>query len=384
MGKSSCRGVRVAGIAACVPDRVMTWEDDARQFGESEMQKIRTSTGIAARRVAPRGICTSDLCFAAAKELLGAMSLAPSAIDVVILVTQTPDYVLPATACSLANRLGLPSSCAAFDVNLGCSGYTYGLWLASHLIAGNGAKRVLLLAGDIATRPIHPNDRSARPLFGDAGSATVVEASEDESECHFITGTDGAGQNSLIIPAGGSRLPCDAHTGTSKTGADGNERSLENLYMNGPEIFSFTIQNVPGLLLDTARAAGWTVGEVDAFVLHQANAFMINFLTKAAKVPESKVPLSLRDYGNTSSASIPVTMVACLREQLATGPFKAVLAGFGVGFSWSSAALTLNRPMVLPMVELPCDEALRNLCDLSLDATSHLPEELRRELAPTR
>ena len=288
--------VQITGIASAVPDRVVSWQDEIPVFGEAEMRKITENTGIEHRRIAPDGICTSDLCVAAAKPLLEELGVDPTTIDALIFVTQTPDYILPATACSVAGRLGLSTDCAAFDVNLGCSGYTYGLWMASHLIAGGAVQRVLLLAGETASRNINPQDRSARPLFGDAGTATILEKTPGAKPIHFRFGTDGSGQNSLIIPAGAQRLRRSEQTCVTQRCPDGNPRALENLFMDGAEIFSFTIDRVPDLLLQTAEDAGWTVPDVDAFVLHQANGFMLKNLTQFAGIPIEKVPIALTDF----------------------------------------------------------------------------------------
>jgi 3-oxoacyl-[acyl-carrier-protein] synthase-3 len=369
--------VRIQGIASAVPDKVVSWREEIPVFGEVEMRKITENTGIEERRIAPEGICTSDLCIAAAEPLLAELQIDRANIDCVILVTQTPDYFLPATACSIASRLGLSNNCAAFDVNLGCSGYTYGLWMASHLLASGGASRVLLLAGETASRPVHPCDRSARPLFGDAGTATVLETSSDATPIHFRFGTDGSGQNSLIIPAGGERQRRSEQTCRVERGADGNSRTLENLFMDGAEIFSFTIERVPPLLLQTVEDAGWSVSDVDAFVLHQANGFMLKNLARFAGIPLEKVPIALRNFGNTSSASIPLALTTSMRDQMANGPLKLVLAGFGVGFSWCSAALLASGIELLPLVEVDCDRLLNQLYSTHPESKSHLPAELR-------
>lgn len=376
MRASRVDNVRIVGIAAAVPTAVASWTDYIPTFGEAEMTKITENTGIRRRRIAPRGVCTSDLCVAAAEPLLEELRVDRAEIDALIFVTQTPDYILPATACSIAARLQLSADCAAFDVNLGCSGYTYGIWLASHLIAGGGARRVLLLAGETASRNIHPQDRSARPLFGDAGSATLIEASPGAERMYCRFGTDGAGQNNLIIPAGGNRLPRTDITGETRQYVDGNDRSLEHLYMNGAEIFSFTIERVPPLLRQTAEDAGWSVEEVDAFVLHQANGFMLKHLARFAGIGLDKVPIGLDDFGNTSSASIPLLITTRLRERLAQGPARLVLAGFGVGYSWCSVAWKAADVCALPLVEVDCDQLLQRLYS-SDAADTHLPEEIR-------
>ena len=377
MRSSHVDGIRLAGVACAVPDIRVTTADDARTFGETEMQKIAQATGIRERRVAPQGVCTSDLCVVAAEALLREADTDRTTIDAVILVTQTPDYILPATACSIHSRLGLGKSCAAFDVNLGCSGYTYGLWMASHLMASGGASRILLLAGEIASRRVNDRDRSARPLFGDAGSASLLELDPAAGRTSFRYGSDGSGQNHLIVPAGSFRLPDSAETWTSHEDGSGNVRSLGEVFMDGAEVFLFTLSQVPPMLRGAVADAGWTTDEVDYFVLHQANEFMLKNLARSAKIPAGKLPLSLERFGNTSSASIPLTLTTTLRDELLAGPKNLVLGGFGVGLSWSSATFRSAGLVLPPLVEVPCAELLATLYGPESTA-SHLPESIRR------
>ena len=382
MRHTVARGVRVRGVASAVPDRIVTSADEAAVFGAAEMDKIASTTGIRERRVAPEGICTSDLCIAAADELFRYTDVDRESIDAVILVTQSPDYLLPATACSLHGRMGLATGCAAFDVNLGCSGYTYGLWMAAHLIAGGGASRVLLLAGEIATRRVNPLDRSARPLFGDAGTATIVEADPAAGEIRFVFGTDGSGQNDLYIPAGGFRLPDAAAACDVRIGDDGNPRRLVDLHMDGSAVFVFTLDRVVPLIREAIRDASWTVADVDAAVFHQANEFMLKHIAKAAKLPWERVPRSLGRFGNTSSASIPLTMTTALARDGAIPAARLLLAGFGVGLSWCSATLAGDDICAPPLVEVDTQALLRDLYDTSPESRSHLSPALRAAHAP--
>jgi 3-oxoacyl-[acyl-carrier-protein] synthase-3 len=250
-------------------------------------------------------------------------------------------------------RLGLSSSCAAFDVTLGCSGHVYGLWLAMSLIAGSGLSRVLLLAGDVASVLSSPTDRAVSLLFGDAGSATAIEKDVTASPCVFSLGTDGSGWKNLIIPSGMqyARYPRDATTCVRRKAEDNSERSAEDLFMDGSEVFAFTIREVPPLVKRVLNDAGWQLDEVDAFVFHQANKFMISHLAKTMKVPLSKVPLSLQEYGNTSSASIPLTITTRLRDEISSRPLRLLLVGFGVGYSWGACAIHCG-PLVAPPVVL--------------------------------
>jgi 3-oxoacyl-[acyl-carrier-protein] synthase-3 len=377
MKHTQVHGIRVRGVAAAVPDRIATSAEEAGVFGIEEMQKISSATGVQERRLVPEGICTSDLCVAAANTLLESTSVAKESIDALIFVTQTPDYVLPATGCSLHGRLGLPVGCAAFDINLGCSGYTYGLWMAAHLIAGRGATRVLLLAGETNSRVIYPLDRSARPLFGDAGTATILESNDDAGAIRFVFGTDGSGQNELYIPAGGFRMRHSDEACGVRVGDDGNPRRLVDLHMNGSAVFVFTLDRVVPLVREAIRDANWSVDAIDAAVFHQANEFMLKHIAKAVKLPWEKVPCSLRRFGNTSSASIPLTMTTELAREGRIPGGKLLLAGFGVGLSWCSATIDTPEIIAPPLVEVDTAALISSLYDVSVDSRSHLPPSLR-------
>lgn len=344
------RGVRVAGIASAVPETVAPVEAFNDQFGAAAVAKISTSTGVGSRHVVDSH-CTSDLCAEAARRLLQEASIDPTSIDALIFVTQTPDYVLPATACLLQASLGLPDHAAAFDVNMGCSGYVYGLWLAGSLIAGGGATRVLLLVGDTISRIVSPVDRSVALLFGDAGTATLLEADRDASPMPFILGTDGRGVKNLIVPAGGFRQPASEVARERTERESGNRRADTDLYMNGTEIFAFTLARVPPMVSAALQAAGATAEDVDAFVFHQANRFMLNHLVKRMALPPEKVVLGLECFGNTSSASIPLALCTELADRLKSKPSRLLLSGFGVGYSWASCVLTTSG-LVVPEVTI--------------------------------
>ena len=303
-------------------------------FPEKELSKISASTGVRRRHVVDENVCTSDLCHAAAERILEEIGWPRESIDVLIFVSQTPDYILPATACAFCTAAsGFPEGCAAFDVNLGCSGYVYGLWLAASLL-NSGANRVLLLVGDTISRQcISPLDRSVAFLFGDAGTATALESHPGAPSMFFELGTDGAGKDHLIVPAGGFRTERNSGTAIRSECEGGNIRSQQDLYMNGGEIFAFTMSVVPEMCASVLRQAGWPMESVDAFVMHQANRFILQHLSKRMQIPEEKLILALENYGNTSSASIPLAMNDVLGQRLRTGSARLLLAGFGVGFS---------------------------------------------------
>ena len=349
MATCSIPGVRLAGIASAVPARRRTLADDAAVFGEADAARIAESIGVKARHVADGGLCASDLCSAAAERLLADLAWPRESVDALIFVSQTPDYRLPATSCGLQERLGLSKQCAAFDVGLGCSGHVYGLWIAASLVAAGGARRVLVLAGDASTNFCSPLDRSVALLFGDAGTATALEADAEAGPMSFVLGTDGRGRDNLIVPAGGFRTPHAPATAVRIAGDDGNSRSAEDLHMNGAEIFAFTLREVPPLINAVLQRAGWAVDDADAFVFHQANQFMLQHLAKRLKLPKDRFVIAMEEFGNTSSASVPLAMSVRLAGRLRQGPMRAVLAGFGVGYSWAAVALTCG-PMAMPDV----------------------------------
>jgi 3-oxoacyl-[acyl-carrier-protein] synthase-3 len=348
VGATTVANVRLRCIASAVPGASQT-VGMGSSFSAEEISKVSASTGVMRRYIASENVCTSDLCQASAERLLDEIGWTKESIDVLIFVTQTPDFVLPATACALHGRLGLATGCAAFDVNLGCSGYVYGLWLAANLING-GAKRILLLAGDTISKLVSPEDRSTALLFGDAGTATALEFEEGAPPMYFEVGTNGAGWDHLIVPAGGFRKPHDGATATKAACEGGNIRSQENLFMNGPEIFAFTMSAVPSACKAVMEHAGWQPLDVDAFVMHQANRFMLQHLSKQMRLPKEKVVLGLEEYGNTSCASIPLAMTTELGESLAAGFRKLLLAGFGVGLSWAAIAFESSHVAMPPLI----------------------------------
>ncbi|HEY4177027.1 MAG TPA: ketoacyl-ACP synthase III [Kofleriaceae bacterium] len=350
---TSVRGVRIAGVAAAVPEQIVANEQAGERFGAAEAAKIIKSTGIVRRRVAADGQCASDLCIPAGERLLADLGWDKASVDALIFVSQTGDYLLPATACLVQHRLGLRKSCAAFDLTLGCSGYVYGLWVASGLVAAGLAKRVLLLVGEISTRRVNAADRAAALLFGDAGTATAIEADPDAPALHFELGTDGAGGEHLVVPAGGCRLLPSTRTAELQSTEDGSQRSLGDVAMNGVEVFIFSTREVPAMIRTVMTAAELGTDTVDALVLHQANEFMLKHIAKSLKIPMTKVPLSLHEFGNTSSATLPITLVHALAEPLRTGPQRLVLAGFGVGLSWGAVAGTFGPMVISPLVEVP-------------------------------
>jgi 3-oxoacyl-[acyl-carrier-protein] synthase III len=334
MPSARLSSVRMAGIASAVPASLSTLDDDARVFGEADAKRVFKNTGVARRHVTRNGMTAADLAVPPAEALLEKLGWARDSVDALIFVTQSPDYFSPATACVVHARLGLAPSCAALDVNLGCSGWVYGVWLASSLIASGAARRALVLVGDVVSQTLAPRDRSVAPLFGDAGAAPALER-------------DGA--NHLMVPAGGFRLRANDANGTPQEAADGNVRSLQNIHMNGAEVFTFTLKAVPPLIKEVMARAQFTHADTDAYVFHQASSFMLKSLSRSCQIPADKFVMAIEDYGNTSMVSVPLALCEKLRGPLAERPMRLVLAGFGVGWSWGALAFTSSPMVVLPV-----------------------------------
>ena len=348
---SKIHGVRIAGVASAVPTNTVTLTQTADSAGvtQEEAEKIAKMTGVRNRSVAPAGMCTSDLACAAAVKLLGDLGWDPNTIEALVVLSQTHDYDAPATACCVQERLGIPKSCAAFDMALGCSGYIYGLWVCSSLLAAGSVKRALFLAGDTSTWCTSPHDRGTAFLFGDAATATALERDENAPPMSFVVGTDGAGRDYLIEPGTGYRNRITVETIERRPGVDGVLRSPLDLYMDGSEVFAFTLRQVPPLMNEVLSLAGWRIDQMDAFVPHQANRFMLQHLAKRLKIAPEKLVVSLDEFGNTSSASIPLAMSHRLAPRLRQEPANLILAGFGVGWSWGALAVQCG-PMVMPEI----------------------------------
>lgn len=358
-------GVRLAGLAAAVPKSRRNVADEAALTGKplDELTRLADSIGVQERRIS-EVLCTSDLCAAAANRLLQESNTATDEIDVLIFVSQTADYFLPATACTIQARLGLEKGCMAFDINLGCSGFVYGLSVLSSLMQSGQIRKGLLLCGDTIARFGERSGRHGeqseltnRLLFGDAGSAALLVADTCAAPMSFVLGSDGSGARNLIVKAGGCRMPPTAENLTRRAGTDGIYRSDADLVMNGPEIFSFTLRELSPLAASTLHTAGWTLDTADVVVMHQANTFMLKHLAKRLKIPDHKMLVEMERWGNTSSASIPLAMVSALGERLRTEPLNLLLCGFGVGYSWAGLAVRTTVITVPALVEVDDDFA---------------------------
>ncbi len=343
---------RIAGICCAVPKKVV----DNTYFEEflsiEDIQQISRMTGVHRRRWVDSTVCTSDLCYEATRKLLERLDWSADTIDLVVVVTQTPDYCLPATACVLHGRLGLSPSCAAFDINLGCSGYVYGLNLLQQMMATGMIRRGLLLAGDTISKITAPTDRSTRLLFGDAGTATALEYSPESCPSYYVLGTDGSGARNLIVEEGGFRspVPNSSHALSSEEGS--KQVNPVHLYMEGGEIFNFTIRTINPLLDELLKVSQRYHENIDYFIFHQANEFMLKYLAKLAKLPVEKVPTNIKNFGNTSSASIPLALVSELSTELCSRAMTLALLGFGVGYSWAAGLITTDASVVVELVEV--------------------------------
>jgi len=346
MAKSRFLNIRLAGVASAVPDNICGIDNDVAAFGE-KILKTQSSVGVKNRFVASSEQCTSDLCLEAAKVLLNDLNWDPNSVGALIFVTQTPDYILPATSCILQDRLHLSKDCAVFDVNMGCSGYVYGLWLGASLIA-SGISRVLVLVGDTITKVVSSLDASAATLIGDAGTATALEFGEHSSPCYFELGTDGAGAENLIVPGGSFRIPHSVETAKVFSDKSGNKRSAENLYMDGFEVFDFASREVPGLVERILAQANTSIDILDGVIFHQANMLILQYLGKKLGIPPAKLLVTMEKYGNTSSASIPLTITDIFSGQNIVNDVKLLLVGFGAGYSWGGVILNADPDIILP------------------------------------
>ena len=335
----------ILGIEYFLPERVETLQDLKAEYPDWEMTSLASKTGIVSRHIAGRGQTASDLGYEAARRLLEKSPAAVEQVDFLLFCTQSPDHFLPTAACVLQDRLGLSKRTAALDFNLGCSGYVYGLCLAKSLVESGAARQVLLVTADTYTKFIHPADRTVRALFGDAAAATLIGAEPDGPGRigEFVLGTDGKGAPSLIVPSGGMRLPRSAATAVETKDRGGCVRSKDNLYMDGPAIFTFAISVVPDVLAAVLQKSGWTSRQVDWFAYHQANKFMLESLAQESDLPVEKMVMAFEDIGNTVSASIPIAVKRHAQTGRLLPGQKVAMVGFGVGYSWGACTLTWGK-----------------------------------------
>lgn len=330
-------------ISYYLPEKILSNEDLIKEFPDWSVEKIANKIGINKRHIAAEDELSSDMAIKASEKLFKEHNVDRSEIDFLLFCTQSPDYFLPTTACILQDKLGLPTTTGALDFNLGCSGFIYGLSLAKGLVSGGIAKNVLLVCAETYSKFLNKNDRGNRTIFGDAASATLIsnEKSGMAAEIlNFNLGTDGSGAENLIVKGGGMR---NRDGGVNLREDDyGNQYSDNDLKMNGPAIFNFTVKRIPQLIQETLIKNNFTIEKVNHFIFHQANSYMLNHLRKKMKISSDKFPVKMDFCGNTVSSTIQIV----LSEMNDNEDFKendiALLAGFGVGYSWGAVAIKFN------------------------------------------
>mgnify|MGYP003774115501 FL=1 len=320
------------------PELILSNKDLEKEFPEWDAEKIENKTGIRERHIVKENETALNLGFESAEKVLQGYDR--KKIDFLLLCTQSPDYYLPTSACILQDKLGLRSDIGAFDYNLGCSGFIYGLAMAKSFIKTGISDSVLLITSETYTKHIHPKDKSNRTIFGDGAAATIIEKSDEEGIFEFSLGTDGSGYKNLIVPNGGLRNRYDINAKEIDDGS-GSIRTENNLYMNGPEIFNFTIKAVPVVVNQCLEKNKTNLDEINYVIFHQANLFMIEYLRKKIKIPKEKFYIDMLYTGNTVSATIPIALKNCIDSGVVKKGDKILLVGYGVGYSWGATIIKI-------------------------------------------
>lgn len=331
--------VFIKDLAYILPQGVVTNEELVKEFPEWSVEKIADKVGVSERRVAAPDETATDLAVAAAEELFNNGTVKREDIDFLLFCTQSPDFKLPSSACIIQDRLGLGTNCGAFDFNLGCSGYEYGLAVAKGLVVAGVASNVLLLTGETYNHYIHPRDKGNRTIFGDGASATVISTEGFAAIGEFCLGTDGSGAKHLIVKSGGARYPDKFNDLTFDEG--GNPISSDYLNMDGQEIFVFTLTKVPKMMKDALMKNELQKEDIDLFIFHQANKYMLEHLRKKLKIEEEKFFDNLALVGNTVSSTIPIALCEAREQGRLKG--NVLLAGFGVGLSWGATIIRIKE-----------------------------------------
>ena len=331
-------GSYIRAISYYLPERILTNEELAQEFPEWDVDKVYNKVGVRRRHLAAAGETAGDLAEKAARNLFEEYGVAPSEVDFLLLCTQSPDHFLPSTACILQDRLGIPTSAGAFDYNLGCSGCIYGMAMAKGLIAAGLATNVLLLTAETYTKYLHPSDKSNKTIFGDGAAACLISKEKGLAEIgDFVLGTDGSGAANLMLRSGAARQP--EKTGRFAMDDDGHTNYEDYLYMNGSAIFNFTLETVPSLMKSLLSKNGLEKEDVDYYVFHQANKYMLNTIRKVCGLPADKFYVDLEETGNTVSSTILIGLKECLKAGEITRGMKVMVCGFGVGLSYGGALL---------------------------------------------
>jgi len=342
--------VGIHSLAAAVPRRIIYNYEYTEYFPAEEVKQVVDKTGIFQRRFADPGTCSSDLCFAAAEKLIEDNKIQRNEIDLLVFVSQTPDYRMPATSVLLQNRLGLERSTIAFDLNMGCSGFIYGLSIVYSLMERSGLRKALLLDGETRSRIYSPKDRKTAFLFGDGGVAALVDCNPGYEKSFFSLNSDGSKEDLIKMKAGGYRFPSSPETMKERVVDEyGNIRSDEHGYMDGGDVFNFVIKEVPSDIRKVLTLCNGSLDDIDYFVFHQANNFINSYLVNKLRLDPGKVPSSVGKFGNTSSVSIPLTMISELQGKLNNR--RVLLSGFGVGMTWASCIINTGQCRISDLVE---------------------------------
>ena len=345
----NAKNVSIKGISACVPSLI---DNISKIYKWGGAESFIESTGIASRRRASGSITASDLCLTAADKLIADLGWDKSEIEALVFVTQTPDYILPATSCILQQKLGLSKECYTLDISLGCSGWVYAMSVITSLMQNGTIRKGLLLAGDTITKICSPDDKSTYPLFGDAGSATALEYDSNAEGFKFLMNSDGNGYETIIIREGGYRAPLTKESLKEVTVDDTISRRGIDLDLNGMDVFSFGISKAPKSVKQLCEHFSIDKDSVDIFSFHQANKMMNEMIRKKLKVTAEKVPYCMDEFGNTSCASIPLVLVTRERSKLQENKITHIACGFGVGLSWGSVYFETDKITVPELIEI--------------------------------
>lgn len=351
MALFSIPNIRISGLAAAVPKKEIS-NLDYKWISVKERNQLIKTVGVEKRRIAEKGQTTADLVFAAADKLLDDLKWDRNEVQALIFVSQSMDYIIPASSTILQDRLGLPKTCMALDIGLGCSGFVYGLSVIGSLMSQTRINKALLLAGDLSNITSSYRDKSAYPLFGDAGTATALEYDETAVPMTFNLQTDGSGYQAIIIRDGGVRHWITKKSFTYRKYGEGIYRNNLQINLNGIEVFNFSLREVVPNIKTTLEYAGKTLNDFDYLVFHQANRLINETLRKMLKVEKEKVPYSIHKFGNTSSASVPLTIVSELQEEIRTKKVRFLLSAFGIGLSWGTVLLEIDSIVCSGVLEV--------------------------------
>jgi 3-oxoacyl-[acyl-carrier-protein] synthase III len=352
MALLSFNNIGISGMAAAVPKHVVNNYEHDLYFKKDDIREIVEKIGVKERRFADEKTCSSDLCYAAAEKLISEMNINREEIDLLVFISQTPDYRMPATSINLQHRLGLSNETIAFDIPLGCSAFIFGLSIVYSMMAGGQLRKALILDGETRSKVYSQKDRKTAFLFGDGGVAALIEKNEKFGNSWFSLNSDGSRESLIKIPAGGYRNMSSCETVKEKVVDEyGNIRSDEQGYMNGADVFNFVIREVPKDFKKLMEYSGIESSTIDYFIFHQANSYINGFLANKMKIPLEKIPSTIEKFGNTSSVSIPLTMISELKNNI-SGHKRLLFSGFGVGLSWGTALLDLESCYLGELVEV--------------------------------